>query len=53
MQAEAGLDNTMSAAATKKMFWLASPEFKDRFGGRPAESMNAVTDELLKWQGKK
>ena len=53
MQAEAGLDNTMSAAATKKMFWLASPEFKDRFGGKPAADMNAVTDALLEWQGKK
>lgn len=53
MQAEAGLENTMSLAATKKMFWLADLGLKEQFGGKPADSMNDFTDALLRVQGKK
>lgn len=53
MQEDAGLENTMSAAATKKMFWLAGLGLNAAFDGKPAADMYDVTDALLRIQGKK
>lgn len=53
MQKNAGLENTMSEAATKKLFWLASLGMGERFGGKPAPSMNDFCDALLEVQGLK
>lgn len=53
MQKEAGLDNTMSEAATKKMFWLAGLGLNKRFGGKPTADMNEFCDVLLEIQGKR
>lgn len=53
MEKEAGLENTMAEAATKKLYWLASFGFKEKFGGKKAETMNDALDAVLAAQGKK
>ena len=53
MQKQAGLEHTMSDAATKKLFWLAETGLNKQFDNRPAASMNDMVDALLKVQGLK
>lgn len=52
MLKNAGLDNTMSAAATKKLYWLAEMGLRDEFGGKKASTMFEAVDAMLKKQGK-
>ncbi len=47
-----GLENTMSAAAAKKLYWSDSLGLKEVFGGKKAEDLADVLDAILKKQGK-
>ncbi len=47
MLEEDGLDNSMAAAAARKLYWLSSLGMKERFKGRKADSMYEVVDALL------
>lgn len=52
MLKEDGLDNTMAEAATKKLYWLASLNLKDKkFDGKVAKDMYDVADALVEIQG--
>ena len=53
MEKEAGLENTMAEAATKKLYWLAGLGLKEKFGGKKAETLNDALDAVLAAQGKK
>ncbi len=53
MEKEAGLENTMAEAATKKLYWLADLGLKEKFGGKKAETLNDALDAVLAAQGKK
>ena len=53
MEKEAGLENTMAAAATKKLYWLASLGLREQFDGKKAANMCDAVDAVLKAQGKK
>ena len=47
MEKEAGLENTMAEAATKKLYWLADLGLKEKFGGKKAETLNDALDAVL------
>ena len=53
MEKNAGLENTMAEAATKKLYWLASLGLKEQFGGKKAATMYDSVDAVLRAQGKK
>lgn len=48
MESDEGMDNTMAAAAAKKLYFIASLGMREKFNDRVAPSVNAVLDELLK-----
>ena len=50
MEDEAGLENTMALAATKKLYWLASLDLKEKFGGKKANSLIEALDAILEAQ---
>lgn len=50
MEDEAGLENTMALAATKKLYWLASLGLKEKFGGMKANSLIEALDAILEAQ---
>ncbi|MPM22647.1 hypothetical protein SDC9_69105 [bioreactor metagenome] len=52
MLENAGLDNTMSAAATKKLYMLSDLGLRQEFGGKKAPDMYSAVDAMLKKMGK-
>jgi 3-hydroxyisobutyrate dehydrogenase-like beta-hydroxyacid dehydrogenase len=46
MLKNAGLENTMSEAATKKLYWLASLGLKEKFNGKKADTMYDAVDAM-------
>ena len=50
MLKKAGLENTMSEAATQKLYWLASLGLKEKFNGEKATSMYEAIDAMLEFQ---
>ena len=45
---EEGIDNTMAAAAAKKLYYNGSLGMREKFNDRVAPNMKAVLDEMLK-----
>lgn len=48
LEIDEGMDNTMAAAAAKKLFFYDSLGMREIFNNRVAPNMHAVLDELLK-----